>query len=154
MAATDVCQFLSEAGDLSVVNRRHVAALAGLATPAAILAAVLLTPHTSAVYVPLVQAQADRPVPAYAFGPPAGYTCFGTDGDTLIDVAGTRWHHCQAKDEKGQIVWAEGASPVQQTGHGGRATFERGPDGWAYLSVWDFDTASYWRVPINGWKAW
>lgn len=155
MAGTDGYQFLSEAGDVSVVNRRHVLPFAaGGLTAGAMLAAALLTPHTSAVYVPLVQVQAERPVAAYAYDPPPGYRCLGIDQETMVDAAGVRWHHCEAADEKGQIIWAEGRSSVQQTGHGGPGRFERGVDGWGYVTDWSYNDLKAHRQPIEGWKAW
>lgn len=105
------------------------------------------------LWLPLIQGGSAQPQPASPVDlvPPPGIRCFWTDATSCRDRTGALFVNCQAKDERGQVVWrqdAQGSRLVLESGYSGRGSLDVDADGlWLTTADPNADTGIRILVP-------
>lgn len=104
------------------------------------------------VFLPMIVTQAAAIPDTTILIPPAGITCFWTDATSKRDSTGGLFVNCQAKDERGQVVWRQdsnGSVLVLESGYSGRGSLDADADG-LWLTTADPNAATGVRMRIEG----
>lgn len=105
------------------------------------------------LFLPLIlggSAQAQPPSPI-GLVPPSPIRCFWTDATSKRDRTGAIFVNCQARDERGQVVWRQddqGSRLVLESGYSGRGSLDVDVDGlWLTTANPNADTGIRILVP-------